>query len=428
MEQSRVDLQLLHQAFESFTEATRTLENSYRALEEKASRLSGDLALKNKELELSLQERKKAESYLKNILESLPCGVIVLNCKGEIAVTNKTLSEITGFSLEEIVADPGIQAALKLRDFQLDRFLTETESPFFRKNGQGIILLFTVTRMKDTENNAWGSVIVVQDVPEVRRLEEQAKRSSRILAMEEMAAQIAENIRNPLGSVELFVSLLKRELKEEGPARRYAELISAGIRNLDNVMSNLLFFTYPVKPRFQAIEIGAILDESLEFAQHLIKQNGTRLIKDYSVVKSLFDEIKGDPDLLKQLFLNLIINAIQAMEGGGTLRVSAHLGKNGYGTSIWKEAESGNIEDELKVKTPELEIVFQDTGSGIAEEIRDKIFNPFFSTREQSSGLGLTIAHNIVSAHNGRLDFQSDSSRTTFRVSLPFDKQKAGEA
>lgn len=237
-----------------------------------------------------------------------------------------------------------------------------------------------------------------REIERMKSLEEQADRNSRLTAMGEMAVKIAHEIRNPLGSIELFTSLLQREITDDSH-KNLLEHISSGIKNLNHVISNLLTFTKQPKPIFKEFDVHKFLDDLLQFSKFLLNNNNIRLEKEYSPSLPIG---WGDEELLKQVFLNLLLNAVQSMPKGGVLKVKAGLG------------------EKLKVNTPFIEIKIIDTGDGITEDNLKKIFNPFYTTRERGTGLGLAIVHNIIELHKGIIEVESKVGKgTAFTILLP---------
>lgn len=245
-----------------------------------------------------------------------------------------------------------------------------------------------------------------REIERMKSLEEQADRNSRLTAMGEMAVKIAHEIRNPLGSIELFTSLLQREITDDNHKNLLGH-ISSGIKNLNHVISNLLTFTKQPNPIFKKFDVHNFLNDLLQFSKFLLNNNNIRLEKEYS---PSLPSGWGDEELLKQVFLNLILNAVQSMPNGGVLKVKTGLG------------------EKLKDNTPFIEMKVIDTGNGITEDNLKKIFNPFFTTRESGTGLGLAIVHNIIELHKGMIEVESEVGKgTTFTVLLPVKQRPEHE-
>jgi len=221
----------------------------------------------------------------------------------------------------------------------------------------------------------------------------QALRQSRLAAMGEMAAMLAHEVRNPLGAMELFTGLLLQDLRDQPEAQRLAQQVARGIVDLNHLVSNLLEFTRTQQPRRAVVDCCALMEDALRYTADLRAAGGITLERRYGA--PLVPAI-ADPELLRPVLLNLIRNAVQAMDGGGTLTVAA--APRGERTAV----------------------AVTDTGCGIPAEVREEIFRPFYTTRTRGTGLGLPVARGLVVAMGGELLVDSEVGRgTTFTVLLP---------
>jgi len=246
---------------------------------------------------------------------------------------------------------------------------------------------------------ARGWVLVLEDVTELKKWQQQAMRNEGLSAMGEVAAQVAHEIRNPLGVIKLFASLLRKEFDGDGRRGELLEHILIGVKEIEGVLGNLLLFVRPQAPVFRTIDLRAPLREVLSFVDPLLEENGIRMVERIS--RSPL-EIEGDGELLKQVFYNVVLNAVQAMPEGGTLRVST-------------TRRRSRIKGQRMV-----EVAVADSGVGIPPEDLQRIFSPFFTTKERGTGLGLTVVHRIVEIHGGLVEVESEVGKgTTFRISIP---------
>ena len=228
---------------------------------------------------------------------------------------------------------------------------------------------------------------------EQEALRDQAARNHRLAAVGEMAARMAHELRNPLGSIELFAALLRRQLADRPEQRQWAEHVSTAVAAMDYVLSNLLLFTRPPRPRRRRVDLAPLVESARRFAIHRLEQNQVVFECDLTAVAG---PAWCDPDLLRQALVNLILNAIDAMPHGGRLTVTA-------------AARAGGVE-----------IAVQDTGVGIPATALAHIFDPFFTTKGQGTGLGLAIAHNALEAHGGAIRVESPGDRgARFTLWLP---------
>lgn len=224
----------------------------------------------------------------------------------------------------------------------------------------------------------------------------QADREGRLSAANSMAAMLAHEIRNPLGSMELFAGLLRREIAGDDDALSLLDRLTSGIAAINNVVANYLVFTKELKPariRFDAIPL---LADAMALARAPLDAQGV------SVTVTLPDEprfILGDRELLRQAVLNLVRNGAQAMPDGGSFSLTTRTAVD----------ESGR----------RLEIIVADTGPGVPPEVRDKVFDPFFTTKESGAGLGLAIVSQVAGVHGGWADLLPTDTGASFVLALP---------
>ena len=401
---------LLNDAIESFNGAASSVEKYYRHLQQRVKELDIELKNKNEKLLLNLKEKEEAKNYLNNILESITSGVVVINLKGKITTINGAAQNMLGLASEEFNGKhfDDVFCSNTFRNIKIDFKslidISETdglETVIWRKDKSRIHVKLSVSSVKDPTGSELGIVLDIQDITQMKSLEKQASRTGRLAAMGEMAANIAHEIRNPLGSIELFAGSLRKDLEGFNELEKIAEHISSGVSSINNIISNMLLFVNShQKPEFQLVDICDILKNSLFFSDYLLNwNNGIKLVTNF-YSKPLI--INGDSELLKQVSLNLILNAIQAMPNGGRLGISTRKVK-------------GQKKGEYLAQ-----IVFDDNGMGISMDNMSKIFNPFFTTKNRGTGLGLSIVHSIVKIHDGIIEIDNSArGGTVCIVTLP---------
>jgi len=397
LREGKEGIALLNRAFDHFDVSVSKLQNSYNQLQHQVGTLNLELEEKNEQLEFNLREKEKVKEYLYNILESLNSGVVVVDEEGKVTTFNRAAELITGIAKGEVEGECFIRVLKPLLpdDFPIPLPLGDFtqmsvgEGRLKRKDGKDLRLKVSVTPLRMKGNKREGGVIIFQDITRLRKLEEQGERTNRLAAMGEIAVSIAHEVRNPLGSIELLASLLRREIEDDEEKRRLADHILAGVKNIDYVINNLLLFTRPQHPIFKKINLHTFLDEALHFVVPSLKQSQVELIKRYDSFDPL---VRGDSELLKQVVLNLVWNAIQAMPQGGKLIISTEIVEGGA---------------EFKNETECLEVKFIDSGVGISNKDKKKIFNPFFTTKEKGTGLGLAIVNNLIEVHEGMIEVES---------------------
>jgi two-component system sensor histidine kinase FlrB len=399
------ETKLLLQAFEMFTQASSSLESAFNQLQARVQRLTEELEAKNLELERSLREKQEAQNYLRTILERLPCGVFVLDDKGDLALCNPMASEVLGLSRGK---SPGSgKSAQSLLSAEMRSYLAasaseggakaELEIPFPGRHKKRI-LATSGAPLTDAASRQTGTLHIIRDVTEVKALQEKAKRIERLSAMGEMAVELAHEIRNPLGSIELFASLLVKELS--GDPKRWAENIRIGIRSLNTIVSNMLQFANPLSPAFSDVSVHEVIQEVLKFSDPIMSQRQVHVTTSLNAENPV---IAADRELLKQMMLNLIFNAMKAMPSQGSLAIRTR--------NVGPMAGNG--------RSDRLELQVQDTGVGIPPENLSRIFDPFFTTNKNGTGLGLSVVHQIVERHSGFIRVSSEVNRgTTFTIAF----------
>lgn len=399
--------ELLQQAFDVFAKASQQLEASYEELKVRADRLAKELAQTNEELQKQLTEKERISNFLSNILQSIRNGIVVISHEGEVVLTNQLAHDMVNYD-----GDPqGVHYRKLFGKGQVAGFLdscfddpehrprsTEQELNFGDSGGRKIYALTFAPVLARTRKQV-AFLLIMQDVTRLKLLEEQALRTNRLAAMGEVAAQLAHEIRNPLGSIEIFASLLSRDLKND-PNQKLADNIVVGVKSLNSVVTNMLTFTRTITINPEPIEINELVSETIGFLEQILKVQSIRI--DMKLSKKA-GKAEVDPELIKQVILNLAQNSIYAMENRdeGILCVKTKPVRTDDGLSA-------------------VEICIEDNGIGIGQEDLPRIFDPFFSTRTRGTGLGLSVVSQIIEKHGGLITAESKLDvGTTMRFSVP---------
>ncbi len=227
---------------------------------------------------------------------------------------------------------------------------------------------------------------------------EQIKRADRLSAIGELSASLAHEIRNPLASIDGAANLIESPQSPEEIRKGSLAVIHKEIQRLNRLLTNLLDFARPRRPEFQAVEPARLIDAIINLTGHSAQQKGITLRKE---VPSLVEPLECDPEQMKQVILNLAINAVQAMTGPGEVLLSAH-----------------QLDSSMMISV-------RDQGSGIEEENIEKIFNPFFTTKADGTGLGLSVVYQIVAQHGGLVKAQRNpGDGMTFSLVIPLRQRR----
>jgi two-component system sensor histidine kinase AtoS len=342
----------------------------------------------------------------RDILESIDRGIVAVDLQGKITSCNRALEEIleveaktiVGHSLDECFGMDQPLCQLFKISMQKEAHSLDRDLAYTSKKGRIKPLRVTTFPLKKKTGERVGVILLVKDMTEIRKLEERVQRASRLAALGQLTQRLVHEIRNPLSAMDINLQLLLERLgtrSEDPEIGRYLEIISTETRRLNEVLRNAQVFSRPESPDLQIVDLHQIISQVI----FLIKEEASR--KEIEISESLLAEqsmVRADPDQMKQVFLNLFRNSIEAMSGGGTFQVLSR--NDGQGKIIGVE--------------------LVDTGSGIPMANLQHVFDPYFTTKKKGTGLGLSIVHNIISQHGGSIDVTSWLGEgTIFSIILP---------
>ncbi len=357
--------------------------------------------------------RERLQALLRQILESLEIGVLVVDKSGALTLANesarKLLSKMPakppGSHFLDLLGDyPEIKqiagAALEGGDY-----VREVEHTIGHADESRAVRVTTLP-LRDPQKRTIGTLLLVHDVQEMVAMERQMRAAERLSVLGTLAAALAHEIRNPLEALNLNLELLERNLgAPEGTAgqdekkRKYLGILESEISRLSGIVENFLSFARPSRKATSRLQLGEVLKGVTDLVAN---QAASRHVQMLFVTDGTPIVVEGSEDQLKQAFLNVIINSLEAMPDGGRLVVSA------------ASADAGGTAPAMAV------VRIEDTGEGIPAERMGRLFDPFFSTRPHGTGLGLTIAHRVIQDHGGKIQVESTpGSGTTLTVALP---------
>ncbi len=370
----KTKLEKLNQAFYQFNRASEILQEYYRSLREHVQHLTFELQKKNRELETTL-------GFLDSIIQSIDEAIVVLDNEKRIIMINKASEELFKIDHSEVKGEN-----FEILGFPLDM---NNRSCIVEDSDNERIFSVSVSQVKNKEDSA-GYVLLIKDITAMKAKELEDNRNKRLIAMGEMMACIVHELRNPLCSIELYSSMLYRELKGT-PYESIARGVSGGVQNLNNFLSNMLYFAKPRIPKKTLFRIDTLVEETLSMITPVIQ---TRSIIIEHTVESLYME--GDSGLIKQAVMNILLNAVQAIDSEGVIK-------------IYTETKDGFFR-----------LNIEDSGRGIERSIIDRIFDPFFSTKDGGTGLGLSISLRIMQSHGGSISIKSMTGEgTVFSLQFP---------
>lgn len=369
--------------------------------------------LKDKEQELqrlrSLAEERAEdiESYNENILMSVASGVITFDREGRIitfnpaaeSILSKRSEDVIGKTCEEVFGRNSPITEIQKESLQREEGKARMEATIEKAHGEKIWLGLNTSLLRNSNGELIGVILVFSDLTEIKHLQTQMELKERFSLLGEMSAGIAHELRNPMGAIAGFAKFLSKKLDSGDERKPIADAIEREIEGMNRVINELLNFTRPTDLNLSRVELKPLIEDSLSS----IPLNSVNFILNSDPVPA----IEADDVLLKQVFINLFQNAVEAMPEGGDIRVVV------------------SVKPLVESQRPEVEIEVSDTGIGIPEEKMNKIFHPFFTTKENGTGLGLSLVQKIILYHSGRIEVKSMEGRgTTFRIALPLRHQR----
>jgi two-component system NtrC family sensor kinase len=364
------------------------------------------------------RELKEANEFLMNLIESSVDGIIVTDMKGDILIFNKGAEDLLGYKSEEVVGrmnirsiyQPGVAKEVmdKLRSPEFGGVGKLTSFPIFhrRKDGELVEGDLSASIIYDERENEIGSVGIFKDLRERLRIERELQKmqeallqSEKLAAMGRLTSQIAHELNNPIYGIMNTLELLKTEIPPESRRRKILELSLSEIQRLSEMLRNMLSFSKPEEEARKRINLNDLLEGILLMMERQLRESNIRVVSD---LDHEIPQVMASTNQMRQVMLNMFKNAKEAMPSGGTLTVRT-------------------AKEDQKVS-----VHIQDTGVGIPEEIRNKIFEAFFTTKQKVKGvgLGLSVCYGIIKDHGGDIKVESEEGKgTTFVISLPIGSQ-----
>jgi len=333
---------------------------------------------------------KQISTFTDMLIASLPLGLLATGPDGRVRACNPSGVQMLdlngknciGTPIEELL-DRKLVEWLKIHD---DRKIHQQEMGFGSKAGGEKRLHFTKRQIEDDNHLPSGVMLLVQDLSQVRRLEDRLERAERDAVVGRMAAGVAHELRNPLSSIKGLVLLLKSRFSDDKHAEQNADLLIEQVERLNRSISELLDYARPAALNKTELIIDDLIAKAVLLIRSDADSAAISIVESYRCKDCL---VEGDRDKITQVILNICLNAIQAMEGGGTLKIS---------TSCSEHEVIAEIIDD---------------GCGIAAEIREKVFEPYFTTKHDGTGLGLAMSAKIIADHNGSISINSGENNGT---------------
>ncbi|MGE5284027.1 MAG: two-component system sensor histidine kinase NtrB [Actinomycetota bacterium] len=344
----------------------------------------------------------KLESFHKHVIDNIPSGLLTIDMQGKVNLVNDTACSILGVTREETVGKPMEQVlsgvvGWEAREGRDDSRVPRAEIRFLRADGTELFLGFSTSPMKDAEGHPIGRVVIFQDLTPIRQMEERVKIADRLAGVGELAAGLAHEIRNPLASITGSSQMLRESAAPSGESATLLDIIGRESRRLNGLITDFLAYTGPSQRNTIRLDVAALLrDVAAAVRAGEAREKGVAV--DLAPLDALL--VEGDGEQLKQVVWNLVRNGVQAAPGGGKVVI------DGF--------------EQIRHGVRYVVAMVVDNGVGIAPGVLEKIFNPFFTTKEGGTGLGLSISQRIVHQHKGFIEVRSTPGKgCAFSVFLP---------
>jgi len=361
----------LSKAIESINSVSSTLMQYYQTLEDKVKVLT--------------EEVDQKKQLLDSILDSIDVGVVFFDSDGVIRLINESAETLLGIDSGTLIGGTSLHAEIN-------------DEMVIPEKGQPFNALVSSSQVKGgSDGKPIGRVLIFKDITRLKKLEAENERNRRLSAMGELVMKIAHEIRNPLGSMELFANLLANDLKGTEQVD-YARRISNSVRSLVNTLDNMLRFSGEIRPKMEYLCINDVVRDTFDEFREILMAGGIGI----DIIDSDQFRLYLDRGLISQALINILLNSVHAMPEGGNIRVVIARDKN----------------------SDAIRISIRDNGTGMDEDTRARLFEPFFSTKDRGTGLGMSITLAIVNAHRGHIEVDSFPGRgTEFIISLPPEKR-----
>jgi len=374
----------LKQAFLAFNQLSEQLNHSYQELEQKVTDLNSELVQSQNQRLAELAEKERLAERLDSLLNALPAAVMVLDAAGVVQEANPAALHMLGEPLR----------GQAWRDIIARAFALGGDSGYDLRLQNGRLVSLETCPLGSEP----GQILMLTDVTETRQLQEKASREKRLVAMGEMAASLAHQIRTPLASALLYSSHLKAPQLDSDKRLRFADKVSTSIRHLEKLVSDMLIFARGEMGSGEDVAIAEVVETLAQSLEGQLPENIELRVDEHSEGRLL----RCNRDILHSALHNLATNAIQAMPEGGTLTLASRI-----------------------VDGSRLELMVRDTGKGIAAADQEQVFEPFFSKRSGGTGLGLAVVQAVVRAHRGDIRLSSTPGQgTTFVLGFPLGRKE----
>jgi len=367
------------------------------------------VAAKEEEIQRLTRELEDVRNFMESIIQSIGSGIMITQMNDTITYINQAGERILAYSKDELMGKPFTTLGLREKQSIIHSLLnnpedldTRKEGWMRRKDGSEFPVGFTINNHLSVRGDMIGKIVIFRDLTNIYKIQEEILRMDRLVSLGKLSSGIAHELRNPLAGIKTTAQALGEEMSQEDPRREYLQRITKEIDRLNELLKTFFSFAKPQNLNLIPCHIKDIINEIIPFLIKEIADKGIRFVENYHPE---IPYIKVDKNQMHQVFLNLFLNAIQAMPSGGELKIDV--------TPFVSHTGDGSRQHFIKA-------VISDRGRGIPPHLIDRIFDPFFTTKPKGIGLGLSIAYQIIKKHGGTIKVESRWEKgTSFIITLP---------
>jgi PAS domain S-box-containing protein len=364
---------------------------------------------KEDEIQRLKHQLEDVQNFMESIIQSIGSGIILTQMDDIITYINRAGEKILGYTKHQLAGKAFDIFGLREKRSMVHSLLDHADDLDMRKEGwmkkKGGVEFpvgFTINNHVNPMGETIGKIVIFRDLTQVYKIQEEILRMDRLISLGKLASGIAHELRNPLAGIKTTAQALGEEMTFDDSKREYLNRITKEIDRLNELLKTFFSFAKPQELNLTSCYIKDIVNEIIPFLIKEIADKGIRFIEVYH---PQLPKIQVDKNQMHQVFLNLFLNAIQAMPSGGELRIQA--------TPLVSTGPEGTVRRFIR-------ILISDTGKGIPANLINKVFDPFFTTKPKGIGLGLSIAYQIIKKHEGTIQVQSEWERgATFDIRLP---------
>jgi len=362
------------------------------------------IALDNSQLYSSLEQKAlevaRLKDFSENIVESLTVGVLAIDLQGTVEAWNSRMEQLIGVSRADAVGKPLSQLlpqelALEIEARDDQEQITGIYKHRFQHHGRPVVLNVSITPLVGKSGERIGRLLLFDDVTQRERMEEQMSQTEKLTSLGLLAAGVAHEVNTPLAVISNYIQMLAKQMPEDDPRHTIIDKIVKQTFRASEIVNNLLNFSRTGSSELSDVDVNRLVEETLSLVAHPLKTSQVQVVKRLT---EGIPTVRGSANKLQQVFLNLFLNARDAMPMGGMLEIRTG-------------SHNGSVEVEVA-----------DTGNGIPREYIHKIFDPFFTTKPggRGTGLGLSVSYGIIKEHSGKIDVRSTPGRgTSFHLEFP---------